>query len=260
MPQDVDSVQTENVSNETDSKVQEPEKADKAAVEKQEPVKPQPSDDDIISKKVQEAVALAMEQGKRELQSTKDKARSEIEKAQREANLHREAFSSFKGSLGELDPEVAKNLELAELRAKDRARQTSEQEQSYAQQQNSLLESFNSGLTEFIKESGIEPTDKRIDWGEDSKSLLEKQQRILKSVNKIHKANQKDAEENQKKTFKEMEAKLRKDLGLDSVDTSNPAGSTSEQTWLEKWGDGDIEATPQNLKKATALQKKFYGG
>lgn len=222
----------------------------------------QPLTADMIRQWISEATKAVTEQveaGKREIQSTKDKSKAEVERALREAQAHKEAISSFRDTIKDTDPDAAARLELAELRARDKARENADHAQNISQQQQALLDSFNSGLTEFIKGMGIDVADKRIDWGDDAKTLIEKQQKVLKSVNRIHAENQKGAEDKQKLAFKDMEAKIRKDLGLDSVDISNAAGSTSDNAWLEKWGNGDIDATPQNLKKAKDLMRKLYG-
>jgi hypothetical protein len=236
MTEDVENVQPESASGGADSKT-----------EVTTEVNPQPSTEEIVSQKIKDAIALETEKYKREIQSAKDKAKAEIESARREAQYSKETLSSFKGTLGNIDPEVARNLELEEYRAKDKARQTVEYEQSVAQQQQALIDSFNTGFNQHLKDIGLDPTDKRIDWGEDSKSLLEKQQKILSSIGKIQKANQKDAEKKQAESFKEMETKLRKDLGLDSVDTSTPVGGGKDRS---KWtADDYIDEGLAKLKK-----------
>ncbi len=255
MPEDANSIQPEVAS----------EGATSTAIPevKAEGEQKQPLTEDTLNQRISEATKTFTEQveaAKRELQSVKDKSKSEVERALREAQVHKEALSSFKSGLGDIDPEVSKNLELAELKARDKARQTVDYEQLLAQQQQALLETFNSNLTQYVTDMGVKPDDKRIDWGKDAPTLLEKQQRILVSLGKIHKEDSKVAEDRQETAFKEREAKWRKELGLDSVDTSNPVVSTSDVTWMEKWGSGEIEATPANLKRAMTLQKKLYGG
>lgn len=198
---------------------------------KTEGEKNQPLTEEILNQRISEATKVFTEQveaAKRELQSAKDKHKLEIERARNETQIHKNALDSIKSSIGESDPDVVSRLELAELRAKEKARAEADQYQTVAQQQQALIDSFNSGLTEFIKESGIDVSDKRIDWGDDAKTLLEKQQRILKSVNKIQKELQKNTKEEQTQAFKDMEMKLRKELGLDSVDTSKPMASHTD--------------------------------
>jgi hypothetical protein len=203
---------------------------------------PQPLTEEVINKRISEAIASATEKATREIQSVKDKSKAEIERAQNEAKLHRETFSTFKSTLGELEPEVANKLELAELKAKDRAFQSAQQSEQVAKQQQETLEKFNSNMTQFITESGLDPTDKRVDWGSDAQTLLDKQAKILASVAKIHKANAKDSSEKQSQLIKDEIAKVRKELNLDSVDTSNSVGigSSSKADLNKKYANGEI--------------------
>jgi hypothetical protein len=203
---------------------------------------PQPLTEEVINKRISEAIASATEKATREIQSVKDKSKAEIERAQNEAKLHRETFSTFKSTLGELEPEVANKLELAELKAKDRAFQSAQQSEQVAKQQQETLEKFNSNMTQFITESGLDPADKRVDWGSDAQTLLDKQAKILASVAKIHKANAKDSSEKQSQLIKDEIAKVRKELNLDSVDTSNSVGigSSSKADLNKKYANGDI--------------------
>jgi len=213
-----------------------------------------------INTKISEAVSKELEIAKREIQSAKDKSTAEVTSALKRAKLAETTLQSMRGSLKEADPEVAQTLELAELRARDQHYKESEG-QDYARQQQTVFDqSFHTQMNQFIVGMGIDPNDPKIDWGTDATNYLDKQQRILSSLGGIQKANSKTAEEKRSQEVKELEAKLRKELGLDSVDTSSPVGTGSDQAWLERWGNGDIEATPQNLKKAMTLQRKLYGG
>jgi len=229
---------------------------------KSEAEQKQPSTEDIITQRISEATKSFTEQveaAKRDLQSAKDKARAEVESAHQRARIAEETLTGFRGRVGELDPDVAKDIRLAEYESRERAMQSVSQNEAMVAQQRDFDKSFTSQISQFIVGLGVDASDKKIDWGEDAPNYLVKQQRILDSVAKIQKANSKAAEEKQSQIIKDVEAKIRKDLGLDSVDTSNPVSTTSEQTWLEKWGNGEIEGTPQNLKKAMTLQRKLYG-
>ncbi len=247
MSEDVENVQVEVVSEGTTPKTEETVKVEPAKV----------SPEDAIAQKISEATksfAEQVEASKRELQSVKDKHKAELERAQREAQIHKETFNTFKSNLGELDPEMSKNLELAELRSKDKASQVATQNEQIAKQRQEAFDRFNSNITQFITESGIDPNDKRVDWGSDAQTLLDKQNRILASVAKIHKVNAKDSEEKQSKTLKDEIAKVRKELGLDSVDTSNPVGvnlSSSKAELNKRYANGEISTREyeEGLKK-----------
>ena len=162
--------------------------------------------------------------------SVEDKTRVEVERALSRANIAEETLSGFRGKIGELDPDVAKDIKLAEYESRDRAFQSVQQKQAEMEQQHKFHESFTSQINQFITGMGVDPGDKKIDWGEDAPNYLVKQQRILDSVAKIQKANLKDVEEKQSQVIKDVEAKIRKDLGLDSVDTSNPVAPRKDQS------------------------------
>jgi len=110
---------------------------------------------------------------------------------------------------------------------------------------------FDEQMGQFITNMGIDVNDKRLDKGADAKDYWEKQQRILASVSKIQKENQKDAEEKLTQQQKDFEAKIRKDLGLDTEDTSTPTGVSVDWRKLpaeEKIKAGLKESKPKNKK------------
>ena len=215
---------------------------------------PQSLTPELVREMIKESLATEREKIR---QSVADKSRFEFEKALKRASV---AESTLQNIIPELDEETKTKIELARLRGQAAQYQTKEQEDEARRQYEEFHQTFNAQMTEFITDSGIDPNDKRIDWGKDAKDAFEMQHRIHTSVAKILKENKKSEDEKRSQEIKDLETKLRKELGLDSVDTSNPVSATSEQTWLEQWGNGDIEATPQNLKKAVELQKKLYGG
>jgi hypothetical protein len=80
----------------------------------------------------------------------------------------------------------------------------------------------------------IDPSDARIDWATDATNYVERQKRILKSAAKIAKERQtKVQEELSKKLSDDITARVKKDLGVDSVDTSTPPTATSTQVFKE---------------------------
>ncbi len=184
---------------------------------------PQPLTEDILKQRIDEAVGKALgeqtEKAKREIQSFKDKSKTEFEALVRRANV---AETTLQGIVPELDEETRNKLELQRLRGTVAQHQTREQEEEAKRQYDEFHQTFNAQMTEFITESGIDPADKRIDWGKDAKDALEMQHKIHSSVAKIMKEEKKATEEKRSQDLKDLEAKLRKDLGLDSVDTSNP--------------------------------------
>jgi len=76
----------------------------------------------------------------------------------------------------------------------------------------------------------------------------------LTSVARIQKENIKAAGEKQKQEFKDLEAGLRKDLGLDSVDTSTSTGvSGSDADFQKKWNAGEIPASKENIARINKI-------
>ncbi|MFH0897485.1 MAG: hypothetical protein V1850_05515 [Candidatus Bathyarchaeota archaeon] len=206
-----------------------------------------PSTEDIITQRISEATKTfrdEVEAAKREIQSAKDKSKAEVERERTKAQIAEETLKGFRGRVGELDPEVAKDFRIAEYESRDKALQAVSQNEAVAKQQEEFDKNFTSQMNQFITSFGVDPSDKKIDWGEDAPNYLVKQQRILDSVAKIHKANLKAAEEKQSQVIKDVEAKIRKDLGLDSVDTSNPVGvksdASSKAELNRKYAQGEI--------------------
>ena len=190
---------------------------------------PQPLTEEILTQRVDEAVAKALagqtDAAKREIQSVKDKSKAEVESASRRAKTSEQTLTNMKGALKDADPDTLKELELAELRSAVTGYQGSEQEEFVRQKAAEFESKFQGSVTQHITELGIDPSDKRIDWGENAKDYLEKRVRIDASIRTIVKQSATDAETALAKTLKDEMSKMRKELGLDSVDTANPVGS-----------------------------------
>lgn len=188
-----------------------------------EPTQPQPLTEDVLKQRIDEALSKSLgeytEKAKREIQGVKDKSRKEIEALARRANV---AETTLQGIIPELDEETRNKLELQRLRGTVAQHQTREQEEETKRQYDEFHQTFETQMAEFITETGIDPTDKRIDWAKDAKDAFEMQKRIHSSVTKIMKEEKKATDEKRSQDLKDLETKLRKDLGLDSVDTSNP--------------------------------------
>jgi hypothetical protein len=223
MTQDVDSVQKEGtVSTETVSKTDLAGAVAPDAVVNQA----QPLTQEAISKQIEDALAPIKEATKREIQSVKDKAKTEVDKAIRKAELAENTLNQARAKLRETNPEVVAELEAAELKETVRHYKSRDAEEQTQQQFAQFDQTFKTNVNQFVTELGLDPNDKRIDWGDDAKDYLDKQSRILKSVTAIQKAETKKADEKRSQEVKDIEARLRKDLGLDSVDTGNPVGAT----------------------------------
>ena len=182
----------------------------------------QPLTQESVAQMVQAELAKATEAAKREIQSIKDKARAEVDQHLRKSQLAEATLNQVRSKLKDADPAFAEQLEVEELRVRDRAYRSQEQELAAYQQQAQFDQQFKQNLSQFVSGLGVNPEDKRVDWGDDAPNYLEKQNRILASVVKIQQDESKVAATKRSQEFKEMEMKLRKDLGLDSVDTANP--------------------------------------
>ena len=182
----------------------------------------QPLTQESVAQMVQAELAKATEAAKREIQSIKDKARAEVDQHLRKSQLAEATLNQVRSKLKDADPAFAEQLEVEELRVRDRAYRSQEQELAAYQQQAQFDQQFKQNLSQFVSGLGVNPEDKRVDWGDDAPNYLEKQNRILASVVKIQQDESKVAATKRSQEFKELEMKLRKDLGLDSVDTANP--------------------------------------
>lgn len=186
----------------------------------EEQTQEQPLTEERIKQIVAEATGTATEAARREIQSIKDKARSEVEVAQARAQLAEGTLAGVEGT-EELDPQAVK---LAKYEARDKILRQQAFVTQRQQQQTVFAQKFNDSMNQFVTSLGIDPNDKRIDWGNDAKDYWEKQERIATSVSKIQKENQKVAEEKLTQQQVDFEAKIRKDLGLDTEDTSISPG------------------------------------
>ena len=215
---------------------------------------PQPLTEERIRELITEATQKAKEEGvelgKREMQRIKDK---EVAKLQQRYSQTEEKFGSLKDMLGTLEPEVASQVELNLLRTQEKQRVKRESEEQQLQQYQEMIGSFKNNFTQFIQGEGVEPTDKRIDWGQDDEPLLARQQKILSSIAKIRKEDASKSEEKVKSKIEELVSKERKDAGLDSVDistgTAAPIGMNVEQ--LRK-----RMSNPKELIKTDSTGKK----
>lgn len=205
------------------------------------------------------------EEGRRELQSFKDKALKEIEVAQARVSLAEDRANRAEGTLEEMesgfkatDPEAA---EKARLQAEVGYYRKQGATQAQRQQADAFDKSFQENMDQFITQMGIDPNDKRIDRGIDAKDYLSKQQRILTSVGKIQ---QEDAEKTKKvleegldQRQKDFEAKIRKDLGLDTEETGvSPGVGGTDTDFLDKFGKGELPYTKENVDRANKLLSK----
>ena len=164
----------------------------------------------------------------RHFQSLSDKRVSQAEYRAKQAEARHEAvMTSYKT----LNPAMADKLRLADLDAKAKFDADLEAEKEERQVREAFTQSFTDGITEHIKNLEVDPTDKRIDWATDTNDYVLKQRRILASVSKISKGDlvkkNEDSVKERETLTKEITAKLRKELGLDSTDAFVSSGGGS---------------------------------
>ena len=219
-----------------------------------EPVKVvEPTAEEVLNKKIADAVKNALagetENTKRAIQSAKDKAMAEVQKAERRTRLAETTLGATQQHLQSLDPETAKEFELAQLRAERSSRMSFEQEEQVRQQQTDFHNKFASGLASYAKSVGVEPNDPRLDWNISPTDYLDSQNRFLGSVAAIQNEKAKGLEASLEARVKETEKRIRKDLGLEEVNsvlTANaggvsvsgiPTSMVAFRDWLNKLPD-----------------------
>ncbi len=205
----------------------------------------------MVAQASAEATKQAVEAGRRQLQSEQDRNRnveSRVRFAEGKANA---LETSFKG----LDEETQKDIELAKYREMDKYYQSSAQEESQKQQETDFWGRINNQVLTNLDNLGIPRDDKRLDWGEGSRDLPEARARLDASVAKIIGENKKVAEDKMKDDFKTLESNLRKDLNLDSVDTTagGGGGDNSDADFKKGIGDGSLPLNKTNMARAKKL-------
>ena len=215
----------------------------------------------LTAEAIQKAISEGTERALREIQSQKDRAIQEVRSGSRQtARVTDNSFDYLRGELAGLDPDVAKDVELAALRARAKASQdASVQTQQETAAQN-FRQEFTDSLTSLAESAGIDKNDKALDWAEDAGTdYLTRMKRFQTSVVKVIKAGAgaaaKDAEA--AKNAREIEA--RKAAGLESHDTRHAGGDSAvltDEAFLQNFADGIAPMTKENRKRAEALIAK----
>lgn len=213
------------------------------------PAEEQPLTKEQVQQMISEASAQAIEQGKeagrREMQGTKDR---EVAEANRKAREAQADANAYKTSFGGLDEEARKDAELARYQSRDRESQQLVAEDERRQMYQNTLDTFETNMTQYIADSGLNPKD--IDMGKQDDPLLTRQQNILSQVGKKQKELSTAAEADMEKR---IEAKLRKDLQLDSEVPPGSSGG-SDQAFIDGMEDGSLPVTKENEARLLKLQ------
>ncbi len=217
---------------------------------KEPQVTPQTLTEERIQQMIAEATQRATEQGKelgkREMQAIKDR---EVADAQKKVRLAEQRAKTYEESFNGLDEETRQGIELKKLRSENQFYQSAEQQEIQRQQQEAYTQKLNETLVGNLKRLKIDPEDKRIDWARDASDYLTGRSRFDDSVAKIIEEKQRAAEDKVASSFKELELKMRRDLELDSVDTTTSGGVPT---------DG-LPTNPAKLREwiANATQAEF---
>ncbi len=212
----------------------------------------------MIAEATAKAVVEAKEIGKRELQAAQDRNKAEMAKEQRRAQIAESALGAARTQI--TDPDIANQLELAALRAKEQGRMTLEQEEAMVRQQQEFHQQFQGNLTQFITGLGVDPKDNRIDWATDAPNYLDAQRRVLESVSKIQKENIQAMQSGMEKRLKDLESKVSQvNVEANSVETTTSAGvvAGSDAEFIKKFGAGDLPMTKANVDRYNKIQSQY---
>jgi len=214
--------------------VEEPVSQEDASVEvSQEGAKPEvqpltPEVQALINKSVAAAIARESDQAKKEIQSAKDRARNEVEQAQKRARFAEERLNKVKGGYEGLDPEVRERFELEDSKTQLSYYKQRELDEATRRNAEEYVKKLETSLANHLKEVGVDPSDSRIDWATDESNFLVGRERFDKSVAKILKEKGSASQKAMDDKFKELERNLRKELGVDSPDTTIASGVKKE--------------------------------
>ena len=212
----------------------------------------------LTEERIQQLIAEETEKVRRQLQSDKDRAIAEVRReAEKRVRLAEGRAGAYETSFDGLDEDTRKDAELAMLRSERKSTQELAQEEAQRRNQEEYAQRLQSSLAEHVKSLGITQEDKRIDWATDAPDYLTGRSRFDASIAKILQADRKTTEDKQKQDFKDLESKLRKDLGLDTVEPSAGAGvgRTSDNDFLDKYGKGELPDSKENRDRAIKLMK-----
>lgn len=202
---------------------------------------------------ISKSVADEMDKAKREIQSAKDKARNEVEQAQKRARFLEERLNRVKGGYEGLDPEVRERFELEDTKAQLTHYQQREQEEAARRQAEEYTKKLETSLTGYLQSVGIDASDQRLDWAKDEADFLKGRERFDKSVATILKENQTASQKAMEDKFKDLERSLRKELGVDSVDTSPSSGGDSDAEFQKKFNAGELPMNKANLDRINKI-------
>ncbi len=199
--------------------------------------KPTESAPYVTEERLKAILAETLEQGKRAGQSQADKYVRKVE-GQNKGLAAR--LTTLSNRLKEVDPDGAKELELADYKAR-------ENESAQAAEQQRIADKFFVPIFEELDEKGIARNDPRLDWlPHEGDDLIDQSNRIRAGIRKIEK------EDAGKKVVPKAETPPAKKAN--SINTTIPAGAApSDSDFLTRWGNGELPANKANLQRANKL-------
>lgn len=201
------------------------------------------------------ATSQAKEDGRREMQGIKDR---EVSALTRRAESAEGRANSYQSSLSGLDEDTQRDAQLNYYKSQEQVYQSQAQQETQKQQQDANYSAMQQSITDEVKTRGIDPKDSRIDYAQDA-DYVTGRRRFNESLVRIEQDNRQKADtESQKKItdqMAEMERKLRKDMGLDSVDTTTGEGGNvdDDADFKKGIGDGSLPLNKENMARAKKL-------
>lgn len=196
--------------------------------------------------------AAKVEEVSRKFQSISDR---DIKAANREAAGHRREADTSRSIIDSMrnDPTIKQRLPYYENKAAADAYRQQEDGRADEEAKREYFEI----TRDRIADLGIDVNDSRLDWADDATDIRKATDRILRSVAKIQKADSGKLKESilkeVREELKDKEANLRREAGIESVDSTIGKGGGSDADFLEKWGAGEVPYTKENLERANKL-------
>jgi len=212
---------------------------------------------ELIAQATIKAVEEAKEAGKRELQSAQDRNKAELARMERRAKTAETTLTAARTQVQSIDPEVAKEMELAELRAEKQARTTEEQQDILSQQQSSQAKEVQESLNAYLGELKIDPKDARLDWADDAKDYISGRTRFDASVAKIITEERQAVEGSLAERLKALEAKITAgEIEANSVNTAASVGVVegSDEDFVKKFASYEIPYNKANVDRYNKIQ------
>ena len=156
--------------------------------------------------------------------------------------------------LKDADPEVQARFYQDYIRKQQaeqvKAQQAAQQRAAYEK----VVNEWSEDNTEFLVELGLDPADKRLEWGNpETESLGARQKKLHASAAKVLKAEREASTKQAKKQADDDVAKAAREAGLESNAAVGGSASEDDKSWYQRWADGDVAPTPENIARAEKI-------